>query len=245
MKISPRRIEALLSNAGFELAWKALTTEFGFTRATSATPSLFDVVTIGVAGRTGEAIFADLGASVLRAWPTKGLIETEPLRELDAQPDQRWSIIATDDHARRWESQLLDVVLARVGDAVANLGPPLLARTGTARDAVARYLGRLPAASSAEEVRQALLDSCGSRERQIAARLRNWPGVLQFEGGEVAYDIATLLIARYGVELGDDQLREADPLTSTELMWRIQILRDRVVTQEGLTSDPQGGTADS
>jgi hypothetical protein len=190
---------------------------------------LFESVLMGSAGQRGEAVFADVAVSVVSSWATKGLIEIEQVREINSEPDDGWSIIETVTAAKMWEERLANIAPARCERLASNVGAALLERTKNARRAVEAYLSHLPPAAPRQEAVKVLRSYCSEDQRTAVDRLRNWPGVLQVEGEEPSYEIAALLIVFFADAVeGGVPGGLADPLQNVELMWRLQLLRDRL-----------------
>lgn len=212
------------------MAWENRDNESALTRQSQTSGELFELLIVGWAGRHGEAVSADAGVSVMRGWPTKGLIETERLPEVDDDRDHHRSMVHSGTDAERWEASVARVAPRKCVECSVRLGPELLARTEPARLAVARYLSQLPSGLAARDARDWLYGKSSSEQRVAANRLRRWPGVLQVEGAELVYEVAALLVMRFASVAESQQALEvsADPLRTPELMWRIQLLRDRL-----------------
>ena len=229
MKVSLRRLQRSLALSAFEVAWECRDDESAVVRSSQVHNELFELVIVGWAGEGGKTVFADAAVSVLRGWPTKGLIETEQVTEIDDDHEHRWSVIGTRAEAENWELRLASLAPDRCKELAAREGPGLLQRTQQAREAAQKYLSQLPMLGSPEQAAEWLGNQCTADERTEADRLLKWPGVLQIEGGELLYAVAALLVVRFSDEVeGGVPGGLPDPIQNVELMWRLQLLRDRL-----------------
>lgn len=243
MKIQPKRLLSMLTPLGFALG-RVSTIEDSFELVrVSKTPALYEAVMVSSQGKRGEAVSATIGISVTKLVMTKGLVETRLLMEVaDVKelvdeygfwvPGRGQAIIETTERAKQWEEQLASVASERAAEMAADVGPELLERTKSARNAVGKYLECL---SDIKEVGNQLRCLRQQAERPIVAeaeRLANWPGVLQEVGTEEVYLMATLCILHFQhhVENTTGSFIGCDPLENEQLMWRIQLLVDKLRT---------------
>lgn len=231
MKVNPRRIAAKLAAWGFEpFFFSKISKEFEYVRATSI-KDLFEQIWVIAQGKKGEAVYANLAVSVVKGRATKGLVEIDLLMEMAGVPDRGWTIISSIDEAKLWEKQLAEVAPSRASKLAEEKGPELLERTASARNSVDRYFHFLEEhAGDLDELEEWMMRKASSSTMKRSEQLAEWPGVLQVSGWDQVYRIATLAIVSFAheVEAQADELVSADPLENPELMWRIQILADRL-----------------
>jgi hypothetical protein len=97
-----------------------------------------------------------------------------------------------------------------------------------ARAAVEAHLKQLPEAADLDALKAWLLGRLDTDGVASARRLAAGPGVLQKAGAELVYEVAclaTVLFEAKGQRVAEARL---DPLGDRDLMWRIQLLVDRL-----------------
>jgi len=240
VRLDQRTLEKLLEAHGFDTAWRS-GSDLLFVRPSSVV-GLFEHVLIGSAGPKREAIYADVVISIVQhRLGTKGLCELHLVEEVAADKERGWTVMRTLEESREWARKLADVAPRAAAALAAEKGPALLARTVTARAAVEAYLKQLPDAADLNVLTTWLLGRLGGDGVALARRLADGPGVLQNAGAEPLYEVACLAIVLF--EVGSQGLAEAklDPLEDEGLMWRIQLLVDRLEarkrSEDQLTAD--------
>jgi hypothetical protein len=212
---------------GFVPAWRE-SDEFAFVRP-SALPGLFEQIVISSAGRSGEAVGCDVAISLVRSkLGTKGMCELDLLAELATDPERGWTIIENAEQAQEFERRVGEIAPSAARVLAQRKGPALLTRTAAARAAVDGHLKQLPDVTDLAALKTWLLTGLDSDGAALARRLAAGPGVLQKAGADLVYEVACLAIVRF--EVGNQGVSEAklDPLGDRELMWRIQLLVDRL-----------------
>lgn len=232
MKVAASRVLSLLgSNEGFTLAGRD-PDEFSLVRP-SILDGLFEQIVVDGAGKSGEAVGCDVAISVVRSQlGTKGMCELELLDELATDPERGWAIVQTTEQAHEWERRVAEIAPAAARALARRQGPALLARTARARAAVDAHLTKLPDAADLDALKTWLLGHLETDGVALGHRLADGPGVLQKAGAELLYEVACLAITLF--EVRSQGLAEArlDPLEDRELMWRIQLLVDRLETRK-------------
>jgi hypothetical protein len=237
MKIKALRLlSRFRSDQGFQIAWLDRANEFAYVRA-SCVEGVFEQLIVKGAGKHREAIYADAAVSIVRGQvATKGLVELALLDELATDSERGYAIVRTDAQAIEWEKRFAELAPSRVVALAVEKGPQLLLQTLEARNAAAKYASLLSGERDLDELHAKLFAQATSDQRKEALRLTEWPGVLRIRGAENLYRTATLAIAIFSedVEGRVDAFVGADPLENRELMWRIQILVDRLMIGMGI-----------
>ena len=228
MRIDASRVLGLLGREqGFALAWRE-PDEFSLVRP-STLDGLFEQIVIDAAGRSGEAIGCDVAISVVRSQlGTKGMCEMETLAELATDAERGVAIIQTAGQAQEWEKGVARIAPTAARALAQREGAALLARTARARAAVEAHLTKLPVAGDLDVLKTWLLGRLELDGLNVARRLAKSPGVLQKAGAESRYEVACSAIVLFEVRSQDLADAKLDPLENRELMWRIQLLADRL-----------------
>lgn len=233
MMVSVKRVGKLLEPQGFQLVYyHAQARLFVFSR-NDPNPDLFQRVRIHCAGKRGEAAEGDAEVSVIRgANATKGLVEDELLLELASEPERGWTVLGTNDEAKDWEQRFAQFAPQQAAMLARKMGAELLAATAACRAAAAEMRERMGDIHDLLSTRSQLARDATAEQLQTARRLAEWPGVLQIAEAELVYEVATIAIVIHATEISSLRLNvEADPLYDRHLMWLIQILVDRIITE--------------
>jgi len=215
------------SDEGFTLAWQDAD-EFSLVRP-SILDGLFEHIVIDGAGKSGEAVGCDVAISLVRSHlGTKGMCELELLAELATDPERGWAIVQTTEQAQEWERRVAEIAPAAARALAQRQGPALLARTAAARTTVEAHLKQLPGVAELDALKAWLLGRLEADAVALARRLAAGPGVLQKAGAELVYELACLAIVLFEVRSKGVAEAKLDPLGDRELMWRIQLLVDRL-----------------
>jgi hypothetical protein len=190
-------------------------------------PSLYQQIDVSFAGRHDEAVVAHIAASVSRWIRVKGLSVSRLLVEIAIDQERGWSIIGTRAEADDWEQSLADVGPIAVTKFVSEVGGALLERTDAPRQFARDRLARLDPERGVSEQIAELERSMPSVLVAEARRLAAWPGVMQLAEAEEIYVLACLSVLQ-----GNDHqfVPGQDPLSNDELMWRIQLAADGILS---------------
>jgi hypothetical protein len=122
---------------------------------------------------------------------------------------------------------------------VSEVGAALLKRTEAARQFARDRLGRLVPGPGVSEQIAELERSMPSVLAAEARRLAAWPGVMQVAEAEGIYVLACLCVL-HGNE--HQSLPGQDPLSNDELMWRIQLVADGILSWDAnrIASEQKG-----
>jgi hypothetical protein len=190
-------------------------------------PSLYHQIDVSFVGRHGEAVVAHIAASVARSIRVKGLSESRLFGEIATDRDRGWSVIKTRSEADDWERSLARLGPAAAAGWVSEVGAILLQKTEgarrVARDRFARLVPDEGVSSQIAEFERAMPPGVVAE----AQRLATWPGVMQVSGAAEIYSLACLCVLD-----GDDRqdLLGQDPLANEEMMWRIQLVADGILS---------------
>lgn len=227
MKISCARAGKLLKPKGFVTRRTSpLVRHCAFVRP-DQNPSLYQQIDVSFVGRHDEVVVAHIAASVARWIRVKGLSVSRLLVEIAIEQERGWSIIGTKAEAEDWEQSLAEVGPIAVTKFVAEVGAALIERTEGARQFARDRLARL-------DPERDVSDQIAEFERSMpsilvteARRLAAWPGVMQVDEAEGIYVLACLSVLH-----GNDHLclPDRDPLLNDELMWRIQLVADGILS---------------
>ena len=114
-----------------------------FYRPTS-NPELFQVVSIDASGKRDEAVAAHAGITLVRYIFRKGLIDQCVVLDVAEDQERAWTIIETEQEARRWEGQFAQIVPLRAAEYAEQHGPDLLQRTKKVRAWASICIGLIP-----------------------------------------------------------------------------------------------------
>jgi hypothetical protein len=201
-------------------------------------PSLFQQIDVSFAGRRAEAVVAHVSASVTKWVRVKGLSVGRLLGELATDRDRGWSIITTSEEARHWEQSLARVGPIAAAELVSEVGAALIESTecarGVAQDRLARLHPERSVSDQIADLQRAMPSDLVAEARRLAAS----PGVMQVSEAEEIYLLACLSV------LDGDDRSDRDPLANGELMGRIQLVADGILTWEAnrVGSDRRGRT---
>jgi hypothetical protein len=225
VRLDQETLRGLLQAQGFDTSWRS-GNDLGFVRMVDG---LYEHVVIGSAGREGDAVYANVAISIVQhRLGTKGMCELRLVEEVAGDAERGWTVIRTVDGSREWAQRVAEVAPRAATALAAEKGPALLARTAAARAAVEGYLKKLPDVADLEALKSWLLGRLEGDRVALARRLADGPGVLVKAGAELLYVVACLAIVLF--EIGNSSLSQVsfDPLEDRELMWRIQLLVDRL-----------------
>ncbi len=239
MKISCTRAGKLLKAKGFvNRRTSPLVRHCAFVRP-DPNPSLYQQIDVSFAGRRGEAVVAHIAASVARWIRVKGLSVSRLLGEIAIDQERGWSIIGTRAEADEWERSLADLGPIAVTEFVSEVGAALIERTEAARQVARDRLARLDPGRCVSDQIAELERSMPSVLVAEARRLAAWPGVMQVAEAEGIYALACLSVLH-----GNDRQSPPgqDPLSNDELMWRIQLVADGILSWDAnrIASEPTG-----
>jgi hypothetical protein len=234
MKVKLSRIAPQLTLAGFQPGFQCCTGSFALVRV-GEHPELFEWIRIDTAGKRHEAVFAYVSVCIAKWIGIKGIMESMPFLELGEDRERGWTIIESDEKAREWEQKLIGHAPGAVVQFAAEHGPALLESTRAARLAVHQYLQRLSVEDCATSALASLRQNVGDTTRDEADRLMNWAAVQQIPDHPELYELACLCLLRFSSEVEGQGITYfgQDPLENSQLMWRIQLLVDRLFSRFG------------
>jgi hypothetical protein len=239
MKIRCARAGRLLKPNGFVARrTSGLVRHCAFVRP-DQNPSLYQQIDLSFVGRNGEAVTAHISASVARWIRVKGLCVSRLLGEIAMDQDRGWSIIATKAEAHDWEQSLAHLGPPAVTEFASEVGAALVERTEEARQVARERLARLHpeegVSNQIADLERAMPSALVAEARRLAA----WPGVMQVSGAEEIYILACLSVLN-----GEDRrpLVDQDPLADDELMGRIQLVADGILSWDAnrIASEQKG-----
>jgi hypothetical protein len=162
----------------------------------------------------------------------KGFMESRLLRELAEDQERGWTIIKTTSQATKWESKLVQSAPEAAARFEAEQGTALLERSKPLRECVNRYLQKLVIVDSSAngllEIRKQADDiTLGEADRLMAS-----VAIQQIPKCEELYELACLCVLRYSLEVEGPGVSYfgQDPLENVALMWRIQLLVDKLLS---------------
>ena len=232
MKVEPSRLANALRDERFQLAQQACGDNAFVLLREDLVPDLFQWIWVNASGKRGEAVFAYAAVSVAKWIAFKGLMDLRPMIELGENPERGTTIIETDVKAQAWERKLIEYAPQEVSRFAAERGSALLETTKTARRSVAEYLKRVDLSDSAARALLTMWDGADETTCTEADRLMNWTAMQQIRGRETLYEMACLWVLRYSSEVDGACVSYfgQDPLENTDLMWRIQLIVDKLFT---------------
>jgi hypothetical protein len=214
----------------------AASKNFYFSRASSAL-ELFELVTIAGAARGHQAFGSSIGISVVRGeTATKGLtlLECKTPRGNEAG----WFEPRSRDEAQQWLKEVAVAAPALTVKMIAEHGLNLLADTGEARAAADAYLrlGFLLERSLETSIAD-LRKRATTEQVNLAERLVTSSSIMKLENGEQIYIAAALSMVVFGdeVEGRSTPFDVKAPVMDRPLVWRIQLLADRLLRHHELS----------
>ena len=232
MSICLHRLSELLLPHGFQPIWlDDIFGAFRFGRA-SRFPDLFEQVWVNTQGKKHEAVAASVVIAVVNSnTATRGLFEEQHLTELNTHEFRAYSMVEKKSVALAWEQQLVRVASDAATKFSNSHAQALLQRTVEVRDLVRQYEFKIPNSDSLFGLETSLKRKATAEQMHAASRLAEWPGVCLFRGGQVLYETACLVLISFAEEVDGrwDYFDTVDPLREPEIMWRIQMLTDRLL----------------
>jgi len=231
MKIKDARLGALLAQSGYRMTTHSrrdIRLSFICNHDDGLT---FRLIRVEFSGKHQEAVYAYIGVSVTSNVFVGHLIESQLLIELGQVKERGWTIIEDDQSAKTWECALAEIGVVRAKEFADAHSHRLLELTENARLAANRYLGHLdqnrPVSESLSDLRQRASTGIGDE----AKRLAYWPGVVQVARMQELYELVVLTILEYQQEVEPllPPFYGQDPLMNTDLMWRIQLVADKLL----------------
>jgi hypothetical protein len=228
--ITPDRLLNAFAGLGFHIRQGASKGSFGIVRPTNDA-SLFEWIIVESAGRQHEAIAATVAVSVTKNVPFFRLMEMKPVVEIADDSFRGSAVVSSEGAADNWIGRLRYLALQYIAATTASRGAMLLEKTLRTRQAVEKYWFFLSLRDKLLD--PAVVDSLNTRRE--AARLAEWPGVVHLFGADDVYLSACLTILRLEnqVEESSESFMGKNPLINQELMWRIQLLVDRLLDSNG------------
>jgi hypothetical protein len=235
MKVKPLRLLSDLQHEHFQLARvSAVEDSFAFVRGDTL-PDLYQWIWIQPGGKRGEAVLTYLAVSVAKWIALKGLMETKLMSGIGEDPERGWTIVDSEYQARKLEQRLVQLAPSAVAEFAATHGSDLLAQTEAARKAANKYLSCIESYPSAEAALGNLRAISDETTVDEADRIMNWTAMRQLAGCPELYEIACLCLLNNSarVEGTDVAYFGQDPLENIQLMWRIQLIVDKLYTRFG------------
>jgi hypothetical protein len=241
MKVSAPRLRRLLTEAGYHRGFRAASIpSFTFVRR-SKISGLYESIIVDAGGKEAEAVGASVGVAITKVVMYKFLGEVQPLREVAEVKDRIHTIIRTTEKAMEWEKELAriapDLNLAWAQER----GPVVLERTKEVRSVVDAYVARLDLSRPRSELLEEMRSQSDPRTLDLAERMFESGG----RGSDVtdeAYQLACLAIVRLVDVVEPERLTmvRKSPLVEHDLMHRIYILADRLITWNDLSNVQDG-----
>jgi hypothetical protein len=228
MTINENLAEELFAKNSFCLAWvNHRTGDFAFSRPCSEFPGLFETAEIKLAGRRFEAASADVGISCIRSrFSFRGLSERFCVLDVASNKERGQTELKTSREAELWLRHLIQVLPEKINDVRKQFAPAIYARTSEARSACQHYLRHIGFPCSAKD---AIRNLKASEEQAIEANL-----ILSHEVGWLAnqtfhYAAVLAILCLYKQVEPKVEFQFQDPRKDIPLMWRIQIIADRLM----------------
>jgi hypothetical protein len=156
------------------------------------------------------------------------MCELQLVEEVAGDAERGWTVMRSVEESREWARRLAGVAPRAASALATEKGPALLARTAVARAAVDGHLIQLPDAADLDALKAWLLGRLDTDGVAMARRLAAGAGVLQKAGAELVYEVACLAIVLFEVRGERVAGAKLDPLGDRGLMWRIQLIVDRL-----------------
>jgi hypothetical protein len=232
--VTPDRLLPVFARSRFEINPGATRNSLALVRS-GYDPSLFEWIIFETAGRENEAVATTVAISVTRHVPFFRLMELMPLVEIAEDQFRGVTTITDAATADQWLQRVESAALQRFAAASSGRGLGLLRRTSSARQAVERYLACVSSENLSFHGLGQLNSRCPPEIAREARRLAEYPGVLHVFGGNALYLWACTAILLFAgeVEEGGRSFLGVNPLHNQELMWRIQLLADRLLREAG------------
>jgi hypothetical protein len=194
-------------------------------------PDLYQKLHVEFQGRRREAVYGSVSVSVVRHVHLK-IDVRQHLLALDADCERYWTIVDSAEEAGAWEKRFSNLAPVAAEAIARSHGSELLERTSHARRRAIHHLHCLHSAEQLYPQIRQFEEARGAESLDRAARLAEWPGVMQVYGAGEIY-----LLACCAVLSGDEEeaFVDQDPLENDELMWQIQLVADRILSWYGVS----------
>jgi hypothetical protein len=239
MKINVSRIIALLRPEGFVLGRTSrIEKSFAFVRPDQR-PELYQWIIVNCAGKNGEAVVGKVAVALTTHKGLKGLMKSQLLFEIAQVKERGWTKIYEAAEARAWEREFVAIAPRRAVELAAEAGAELLETTKSARNAAHAYLEHLDLSKPVPELLNEAISRVDSRRLAEAQKLAEAPAVLQVFGAQDIYLLACLCILEYEEEVEDvgTSFYGQKPIQNKQLMWRIQLIADRLLHISTITPE--------
>jgi hypothetical protein len=206
---------------------------FTFVRK-SKSPDLFEWIFVEASGKKSEAVVASVATSLTsRILDRRDLAVERLLMEIAEDQERGWSIVESQAEAREWESRLVDVAPVRADQLTEERGDELLHRTEEARRAVKRYLVHLDLAKPVATQIEQLRHNADPKQLGVAERLAWW-----WHCAEDIFALSWLCIVSFEAEVEDPPKSFAvqNPNFNAELLWRIELIADKLLSSRNETA---------
>lgn len=184
---------------------------------------------ISYAGKEMEFVAAHAGLSCIQgrfAW--KGLSETQCLTEIGSNDTRGHCEIPDQETWNGWLERLNGVIIGRLPQILASVGPALTQRTATALEASRGYLTafEFPCAvgKGNETVAKKMTDQHRSQVSSLMSKRVGWLDQPIFHFVAVCAICTFSPVIEPGIKFNYD-----DPTNDAALMWRIQTIADRLM----------------
>lgn len=218
----------LFERQGFFVGFRSRA-HIGYVRA-NIQLGLFELVQLD-AGKPSGGRWGDISNATIRIGLTPGeLTCVKGIAEAECLSD--WTPTKSTEDAAAWEEQVAVTAPGRLTALVESRSAALLARTESARRAVAMYLSYLPPGDILAATRVLTRDAT-EPQRKEAARLSATTGMICLPERH-AYDLVSILIATHCSLIDDEERYWGQcPTTTPDLNWRIQIMASKLFPERG------------
>jgi hypothetical protein len=228
-RINTADLQESMRDLGFRIGLEPTRGSIALVRY-QAPATLSDWLIVEFAGKAHEAVGATVAISPLLRIPHMKLMKRQCLVDIATDSQRGWAIIPSHSARLEWLAQLHHHAPLQIAKLHREHGPELDRLTWPARLAAGKYHELFVGsgfASRADELLSALSPSVLDASKRMAER----PGVLQVFGGQAVYELSCAIILHYQhqVEEGGLNYTGVNPSLDEQLMWRIQLLADRLL----------------
>lgn len=195
--------------------------------------SLFQKAILGIQGAHGEAVYGYMSISVVERTSLK-IDPIELLNSINANQERGWTEISSVNDAKEWEDRFVKEVSQNIDTFSIAHAHWMNTKTKSAREMAIRCLNGIGHKVTVSDRIKEFESMSSEYQRVQCVRLAHFPGVIQIPDSEQEYLLACWAVM---ADCGQNNIHDLNPLENSELMWTIQIIVDRLLSDKDDTVD--------
>lgn len=230
MKLDYDRLAEHLAQTGFSRGYPTRNVASASFVRQSTLPNLYESISFGAAGRDGEAVFAEIGTSVIKTVTYKRLGDVRILTEVASDKARGWTVVKSPTAARKWEDEVLSVAPQACQTWTTAVGTGIWQRNQEGYAQLDRYRRTVPLGVSPKDIYKSLEAGLNDFDSARAEAIFE-NGGRGVRGTEIAHKIACMILAMHVKTIEPERvdLQTQTPLTNVELMDRVFVLADSFI----------------